>query len=415
MDKKLWNLLKKEIERQEECLNLIPSENLIDIETMLLVGSPLSNKYAEGYVGKRYYPGNKYVDEIESLAKKRALMAFKLDPNVWDVNVQPYSGSIANLAVYLAFLKPGDLIMGFDLFSGGHLTHGHIANYSGKLFRSIQYKINPKNEILDYKEIERLALKYRPKIIVSGTTSYPRKINFERIYKIAKKVNAYHLADISHIAGLVISNLHPSPFGFADIVTMTTHKTLKGPRGAVIFAKKELMEKINKSVFPGLQGGPHVNIIAGICHAFGKSLKKEFLKYQNQILRNAKSLANNLKNLGFKLYTGGTDNHLMIIDLKPINLDGLKAERLLEEANIIANRNSLPKDASPFNPSGIRLGTPIVTARGLKEKEMKIIADFIYRILIKKEKSEKVKNDVKNLLRKFPLDYKNFYLHNIEN
>jgi glycine hydroxymethyltransferase len=446
MDKELWDLVKKEIKRQEECIDLIPSENLIDIETMFLVGSPLSNKYAEGYVGKRYYPGNEYIDKIEFLAKKRALKAFDLNPKIWDVNVQPYSGSPANLAVYLGLINPGETIMGLNLFHGGHLTHGHKASYTGKLFNSIQYGVTPQinadseriktdkddpyksvsypNESvgendphrsvsnpyisagIDFEELEKLALKHKPKIIISGTTAYPRILDFKKFYEISKKVGAYHVADISHIAGLVIAGLHPSPFPYADVVTMTTHKTLKGPRGAVIFMRKELEDKINKSVFPGLQGGPHINTIAGIAYAFGRALKKEFKVYQKQIIKNSKKLAEELIKRGFELYTGGTDNHLMIIDLKPLNLDGKTAEALLERANIVANRNSLPSDTSPFNPSGIRLGTPTVTSRGMKEKEMIKIAEFFERILIKKEKPEKVKKEVITLTKKFPLPYK---------
>jgi glycine hydroxymethyltransferase len=439
MDKELWDLVKKEIKRQEECIDLIPSENLIDIETMFLVGSPLSNKYAEGYVGKRYYPGNEYIDKIEFLAKKRALKAFGLNPKIWDVNVQPYSGSPANLAVYLGLIEPGETIMGLNLFHGGHLTHGHKASYTGRLFNSIQYGVtlriktnserinadknyqrikmdksdpyksvsNPNESVgIDFNQLEKLALKHKPKIIISGTTAYPRILDFKKFYEISKKVGAYHVADISHIAGLVIAGLHLSPFPYADVVTMTTHKTLKGPRGAVIFMRKELEDKINKSVFPGLQGGPHINTIAGIAYAFGRALKKEFKVYQKQIIKNSKKLAEELIKRGFELYTGGTDNHLMIIDLKPLNLDGKTAEALLERANIVANRNSLPNDTSPFNPSGIRLGTPAITSRGMKEKEMIKIAEFIERILIKKEKPEKVRKEVIALTKKFPLPYR---------
>ncbi|GIW66900.1 MAG: hypothetical protein KatS3mg095_0798 [Candidatus Parcubacteria bacterium] len=542
MDKTLWQIIEKEVKRQEETLELIPSENFVDLETLFIVGSPLMNKYAEGYPGKRYYPGNKFIDEIENLAKERALKAFKLNPNEWSVNVQPYSGSPANLAVYLALAEPGETIMGLNLFHGGHLTHGHKVSYTGKLFNSIQYRVkaqtyaeltqnyaekyktqaihgqdtdkarteyeqdtdrirtrhgqnadgtdkdiksepsvsspfksvvsdmsvlSPKEsvffETIDYDELEKLAFEYKPKIIISGTTAYPRIIDFKRIYQIAKKIKAYHIADIAHIAGLVVANLHPSPFPYADVVTMTTHKTLRGPRGAVIFMKKELEEKINKSVFPGLQGGPHIHTIAGIAYAFGRTLKKDFYNYQKQIIRNAMILAEELKKRGFKLYTNGTDNHLMIIDLKPltsqINTDfeytqihadnkttrinaennqrksayelnqrksacltpqrsstsvGKIAEELLERANIVANRNSLPSDTSPFNPSGIRLGTAAITSRGMKEKEMKIIAEFFERILIKKEKPEKIKKEIVNLTKKFPLVYKK-WLSKIKN
>jgi glycine hydroxymethyltransferase len=404
MDKNLWQIIEKEIKRQGETLELIPSENFVDLETLFIVGSPLMNKYAEGYPGKRYYPGNKYIDEIENLAKERALKAFKLNPNEWSVNVQPYSGSPANLAVYLGLINPGETIMGLNLFHGGHLTHGHKVSYTGKLFNSIQYGVKDKG--IDFEELEKLALEHKPKIIISGTTAYPRILDFKKFYEISKKVGAYHIADIAHIAGLVIAGLHPSPFPYADVINMTTHKTLKGPRGAVIFMKKELEEKINKSVFPGLQGGPHMHTIAGIAYAFGRVLKKDFYNYQKQIIKNSKKLSEELMKRGFELYTGGTDNHLMMIDLKPLNLDGKTAEALLERANIIANRNSLPSDTSPFNPSGIRLGTPAITSRGMKEKEMIKIAEFFERILIKKEKPEKVRKEVINLTKKFPLPYR---------
>jgi glycine hydroxymethyltransferase len=430
MDKKLWQIIEREIKRQEDTLELIPSENFVDLETLFIVGSPLMNKYAEGYPGKRYYPGNKYIDEIENLAKERALKAFKLNPNEWSVNVQPYSGSPANLAVYLGLINPGETIMGLNLFHGGHLTHGHKVSYTGKLFNSIQYgvtlRINADSErintdkddpyksvsnprlsaVIDFEELEKLALEHKPKIIISGTTAYPRILDFKKFYEISKKVGAYHVADIAHIAGLVIAGLHPSPFPYADVVTMTTHKTLRGPRGAVIFMRKELEEKINKSVFPGLQGGPHMHTIAGIAYAFGRALKKDFYNYQKQIIKNSKKLAEELIKRCFQLYTGGTDNHLMMIDLKPLGLDGKTAEALLERANIIANRNSLPSDTSPFNPSGIRLGTPAITSRGMKEKEMIKIAEFFERILIKKEKPEKIKKEVIDLTKKFPLPYR---------
>ena len=456
MDKKLWQIIEREIKRQEETLDLIPSENFVDLETLFVVGSPLMNKYAEGYPGKRYYPGNKYIDEIENLAKERALKAFKLNPNEWSVNVQPYSGSPANLAVYLGLIQPGETIIGLNLFHGGHLTHGHKVSYTGKLFKSVQYGVTPQinadskliktdknnpyrsvpypNESvgIDFDQLEKLALEYKPKIIISGTTAYPRILDFKKFYEISKKVGAYHVADIAHISGLIISGLHPSPFPCADVVMMTTHKTLRGPRGAVIFMKKELEEKINKSVFPGLQGGPHMHTITGIAYAFGRALKKDFYNYQKQIVKNSKKLAEELIKRGFELYTGGTDNHLMIIDLKALTqtrrterrlgglnntdknlslresafIDGRIAEALLERANIIANRNSLPSDTSPFNPSGIRLGTPAITSRGMKEKEMIKIAEFFERILIKKEKPEKIKKEVVDLTKKFPLPYR---------
>lgn len=398
-------VIKKEIRRQKETINLIPSENFVSKDVLLALGSPLTNKYSEGYPNKRYYPGNVYYDELEIYVQNLALKAFKLNPKKWSVNVQPYSGSPANLAVYLALLKPGEKFLGFSLTSGGHLTHGHFVSYSGKLFKVKQYSVDPQKEKIDYEKIEKLAVKFKPKIIVSGTTSYPRKLNFKKFYQIAKKVGAYHLADIAHIAGLVLAKLHPSPFPFADVVTTTTHKTLRGPRGALIFMRKELAEKINKSVFPGLQGGPHNNVIAAIGIMFEEALKKDFLGYQKQIIKNSKKLAQELIKRGFKLFTDGTDNHLMVINLKSIGLDGKTAEKILQEANILANRNSLPGDTSPFYPSGLRLGTPAITTRGMKEKEMEKIAEFFHRLLIKKENPNKIKKEVISFIKKFPLNH----------
>jgi len=381
-----------------------------------LLGSPLTNKYSEGYPGKRYYPGNIYYDEIEELAQKRVLEAFGLKESSFAVNVQPYSGSPANLAIYFALLKPGDKILGMDLASGGHLTHGAPVNLSGKIFHSLSYSVNT-DGLIDYDKVEKIALKYRPKIIVCGATSYPRKIDFQKFSFIAKKTNAFLMADISHIIGLIIAKKHPSPFPYADIVMSTTHKTLQGPRGAVIFINKKsqlakkmkinLEEMINKSVFPGCQGGPHNNVIAAIAYSFKRAKTKEFLSYQNQIVKNAKVLSLALKKKGFQLITNGTDNHLMVVDLKNLNLSGKEAEKILEQANILANRNVIPGDLKAFNPSGIRIGTPFVSFRGMKEKEMELIADFIDRLLIKKENPWKIKKEVKKLTKQFPLTINN--------
>ena len=398
-------LIKKEILRQKNTINLIPSENYVSKDILSALGSPLTNKYSEGYPGKRYYPGNYIYDQIEIYTQNLALKAFGLSSKKWSVNVQPYSGSPANISVYLALMKPGEKLLGFSLSSGGHLTHGHFANYSGKLFNVQQYGVNPKTGFLDYEEIYKIAKKFKPKVIISGLTAYPRKIDFKKFGLIAKSVKAYHVADISHIAGLVLAKLHPTPFPFSDVVTTTTHKTLRGPRGAIIFMKKNLEEVINKSVFPGLQGGPHNNVIASIGIMFEEALNKKFIKYQNQILKNAKVLAKELINLGFTLWTNGTDNHLMVVDLKPLGVDGRTAEKLLEKASILANRNSLPGDNSPFNPTGLRLGTPSVTTRGMKEKEMVKIAKFIKRILIDQEEPEKLKEEVLDFIKKFPLPY----------
>jgi len=404
--KKIDKLIKKEVVRQQNSINLIPSENYVSQKVLDAIGSPLTNKYSEGYPGKRYYPGNEIYDKIEMYVQNLALKAFRLNQKDWSVNIQPYSGSPANLAVYLALMSPGDKLLGFSLTSGGHLTHGHFVNYSGKLFKVRQYSVNPKTGLLDYDEIYKLAKKFKPKLIVSGLTSYPRKIDFKKFGQIAKKVGAYHLADISHIAGLILANLHPTPFSYSDVVTTTTHKTLRGPRGALIFMRKHLEEKINKSVFPGLQGGPHNNIIAGIGVMFEEALTSKFIKYQQQILKNAKVLSKELMNLGFTLWTNGTDNHLMVIDLKPLGLNGKIAEEILESANILANRNTLPGDTSPLNPTGLRLGTPAVTSRGMKEKEMLKIAKFIKELLIDQKDPKKIKEEVIRFLCKFPLPYK---------
>jgi glycine hydroxymethyltransferase len=382
-EKELWDLVKKEEKRQLHDIDLIASENYASDEVRTLLGSVLVNKYSEGYPGKRYYPGNKYYDEIELLCQKNALKAFKLSPKKWHANVQPYSGSPANFAVYGGLLSPGDTILGMKLAAGGHLTHGHKVSFSGKFFNAIQYGVDEKTGLIDYEEIERLAKEHKPKMIVSGISAYPRKINFKRIGEIAKSVDAYHMADISHIAGLVAAGLHQSPFPYSDVVTTTTHKTLAGPRGAVIFCREELAEKIDKGVFPGLQGGPHNNVTAAKCQMFYEALQPSFKKYEEQIIKNAKALAEELKELGFNLVTGGTDNHLMLLNLKNFNIDGLTAEKLLEKNGVIANRNSIPGDSSPFKPSGIRIGTPAVTRRGMKEKEMKVIAKRIYDILKK--------------------------------
>ncbi|MCL5257782.1 MAG: serine hydroxymethyltransferase [Patescibacteria group bacterium] len=413
MDNVLLNLLKKEIERQETTLELIPSENFVDLETLFFLGSPLVNKYAEGYPTKRYYPGNSYIDQIEKLAQGRALKAFNLNNRYWSVNVQPYSGSPANLEIYLALIQPGETIMGLNLFSGGHLSHGHKVSQTGRIFKSVQYAVNYQTERIDYGEVETLARKYKPKIIISGASAYPLRLDFKKFGQIAKNVGAYHLADISHIAGLVSANLHPSPFPFADIVMTTTHKTLRGPRGAVIFMRKNLEAIINKTVFPGFQGGPHIHTIAAIAYAFGQAKKKSFLLYQKQIIKNAQRLSFELKKRGFKLFADGTENHLMLIDLKPLGLDGRTAETVLEAAGIIANRNSLPGDLSPFNPSGLRLGAPAITSRGLKEKDMIMIADWFDHLLLQKKAPIKIKKAVSLFLKRYPLPYRRWLKLNL--
>jgi glycine hydroxymethyltransferase len=411
-DLKLYNLIKKEINRQKNGLVLIASENFASLSVLETLGSPLNNKYAEGYPFKRYYGGTKFVDDIETLAINRAKKLFlpKSEWKNWEVNVQPYSGSPANLAVYFGLLKPKEKIMGMALSHGGHLTHGHEVNLSGKIFKVIKYGVDPKTFLLNYKEIEKIALKERPKLIICGATAYPRKIDFEAFSKIAKKIKAILMADIAHIAGLIAAKLHPSPFPYADVVTTTTHKTLRGPRGAIIFAKKEYADRINKAVFPGLQGGPHEHTIAGIATCLNEALKPSFKKYIKQVIKNAKVLGETLKRRGLNLITDGTDTHLILVDLRNINLDGKTAEKILEEVNIYINRNSIPFDPNPpFKPSGIRLGTPALTTRGMKEKEMEIIGNLIADLLLQpKNKSLKKQalKIVRKLTKKFPLFYK---------
>lgn len=404
-DPLLWRLMEKEIKRQRETVDLIPSENIIPAPLLEALGSPLANKYSEGYPGKRYYPGNQYYDAIENLARERALKVFKLNPQKWHVNVQPYSGSPANLEIYSALMKPGEVLMGMSLFGGGHLTHGHNVNFSGRIYKTVQYGINLSTELIDYREIENLAKKHKPKVLVSGLTSYPRKIDFKKIGIIAKKVGAYHIADISHIAGLVAAGLHQSPFSYSDAVMATTHKTLRGPRGAVIFCKKELAERVDKAVFPGMQGGPHNHTIAAIAGMFNEVLKPEFKTYQKQIIKNAQALSGALLELGFDLITNGTDNHLMVIDFKNLGVDGMTAEKRLEDIGILANRNVVPGDRSAFKPMGLRLGTPSVTSRGMKEKEMRFIADLVYSAVLRKESAGALAKKTCFLAKKFPLGY----------
>lgn len=401
-DQALAKLIEKEQKRQELSINLIPSENYVSRDMLSVIGSALTNKYSEGYIGKRYYPGNAVYDAIERLAEDRLKKLFRLGDD-WRVNVQPLSGSPANLAIYLALMEPGETLMGMALASGGHLTHGARISVSGRLFHAVHYGVLGDTGLIDYDEVERLAVRHQPKAIVSGATAYPRLIDFARFGAIAKKVGAYHVADISHIAGLVVAGAHPAPFPHADAVMATTHKTLRGPRGAIIFSRAELADRINRVVFPGLQGGPHNNIIAAIALMGLEASTPAFRRYQKQIVKNAAVLANALTLLSFKFITGGTDNHLMLIDCASVKLDGMKAQDMLEAAGITANRNMIPGDQSPFHPSGLRLGTPAVTTRGMKEKEMARIAEWIGRALIKKESPAKIKKEVEMLCRQFPI------------
>ena len=389
-DSALWGLVQAESKRQAETIDLIPSENFASAAALEALGSVLNNKYSEGYPGKRYYAGNAIVDQIELLAQERARRAFGLGKH-WHVNVQPYSGSPANMAVYYALLRPGEKIMGMSLPFGGHLTHGWKVNFSGRFYNSTQYTVG-RDGFLDYEAIRKLARKEKPKIIVAGATAYPRFFDFKKFGAIARETGAYFMADIAHIAGLVIAGAHPSPFPYADIVTTTTHKTLRGPRGAIIFAnrKSKIAEKIkidiaqaiDRAVFPALQGGPHDHQTAAIAVALGEAMGPSFKKYGRQVVKNAKILARELTKKGFKLVTGGTDNHLLLIDLTNFGISGREAQDRLENAGIIVNRNAIPYDErSPFDPSGIRLGTPAITSRGMRERDMKLIAKLIHSVL----------------------------------
>lgn len=412
VDPKLAELISKETKRQLWTLDLIPSENIVSPAVLEALGSPLINKYSEGYPGKRYYGGNEIIDQVEVLAQERARKVFRLGKN-WHVNVQPYSGSPANLAVYLALIPQGEKIMGMSLPFGGHLTHGWKVSATGKFWTSVQYGVG-QDGYIDYEEIRKLARKEKPQIMVCGATAYSRIIDFKKFGEIAREVGAFMMADIAHIAGLIAAGAHPSPFPYADVVTTTTHKTLRGPRGAIIFARKDkslrikdksisIAEAIDKAVFPGLQGGPHDNQTAAIAVALGEALKPSFKKYGRQIVKNARALARELQKWGLEIISGGTDNHLMLVDVTKLGLSGREAQDRLEEVGIIVNRNTIPYDTrSPFDPSGIRLGTPSVTTRGMKEKEMKEIARLIYASLTSNNRRA-INKEVLRLCRKFPI------------
>lgn len=406
-DPTIWRLIEGEKRRQKYGLELIPSENYVSKAVLEAAGSILTNKYSEGYPRKRYYGGQEYIDQVEELAQQRLLKLFKLSPKKWHANVQPYSGSPANMAIYFGLVPAGGTIMGLKLVEGGHLTHGHKVNFSGKLYNAVQYSLDPKTERLDYDEIGKLARKHKPKIIISGATAYPRAIDFRKFQKIAESVGAVHVADISHIAGLIIAGVHPSPFPFTDVVMTTTHKTLRGPRSAIILCKKEYADAIDKAVFPGLQGGPHEHTIAAKAVAFTEAMTPTFRAYAKQVVRNAKALARELKVRGYRLVSGGTDNHLILIDLTNKGITGKEAQAVLDEVGITVNKNTIPNEPrSPFDPSGIRLGTPAITSRRMKEKEMMIIADLINRALINTENPKelkKISQAVFTLAKKFPV------------
>jgi len=402
-DKQIFDLIKKESKRQIEGIELIPSENYVSEEVLKAMGSILTNKYSEGYPHKRYYNGNEFIDGIEDLAIERAKKLFKAE----HVNVQPYSGSPANMAVYFAFLKPGDKVMGMALSAGGHLTHGFKVSITGSYYDSLQYGVG-KDGYIDYDEVLKLAKKHKPKLLWSGATAYSRKINYKKFREIADKVGAILVADIAHISGLVVAGFHPNPFPYADVVTTTTHKTLRGPRGAMIMCKKEFAEAIDKSVFPGLQGGPHNHTTAGIAVALKEAGTIKFVNYARQIVKNAQKLSAELTKRGYKIVSGGTDNHLMLIDLTNIDkMTGKIASDALEEAGITVNKNTIPDDPrKPWDPSGVRLGTPAITTRGLKEKDMIFVAKMIDEAIknhSSKPELKKLKNEVKKYMKKFPI------------
>jgi glycine hydroxymethyltransferase len=402
-DKAVFDAINAEKNRQMDGIELIPSENLVSQGVLEAMGSIATNKYSEGYPGKRYYGGNEFIDVIESLAIERAKKLFGAE----HVNVQPNSGSPANMAAYYALMALGDTFMGLKLTEGGHLTHGHPVNFSGKLYKCVQYGVDQKTELLDYDAIEKLAKETKPKLILSGYTAYPRAIDFKRFREICDTVGAYCMADIAHIAGLCAAGVHENPVPYFDIVTTTTHKTLRGPRSAMIMCKQELAEKIDKAVFPGLQGGPHEHTIAGKAVAFGEALKPDFKDYARQIVKNAGALAESLSEAGLRLVTGGTDNHLMLVDVfKSKGITGKQAEHALELAGIYCNKNTIPFDTrSPWDPSGIRIGTPVLTTRGMKESEMKQVAEFIVKALdVHNEESKLagIKANVKEFCSAFP-------------
>ena len=376
-DPQIYELMRQEAARQSGSIRLIPSENYVSKAVMLASGSCLTNKYAEGYPGKRYYEGQQVTDLIERMAQDRVKKIFKAD----HANVQPYSGSIANWAAYLALIKPGDTIMGLSLPHGGHLTHGWKVSVTSRIFNSVQYTVNPDTGRFDYNQIEELVKKHRPKVIISGATAYPREIDFEIFGRIAKDVGAYHVSDIAHIAGLVVAGIHKSPVPYADIVSTTSHKTLRGPRGGMLLCKAEHAKNVDKAVFPGLQGGPHMHTLTAIAVAMAEADTPEFVAYAKQIVKNAKALAEKLLEYGFNLMSGGTDNHLILIDLQNKNIPGKKLAKALDRARIVTNYNTTPLDpAHPSDPSGLRIGTPAITTRGMKEEQARQIATFINKV-----------------------------------
>lgn len=400
-DPEIADAIKAEMERQNSHIELIASENWVSKAVMAAMGSPLTNKYAEGYPGKRYYGGCQCVDVVEELARERAKKLFGCEY----VNVQPHSGAQANMAVMFAMLEPGDKIMGMNLDHGGHLTHGSPVNMSGKYFDVAHYGVN-EDGMIDYDEVLRIAKEHQPKLIVAGASAYARTIDFKRFREIADEVGAYLMVDIAHIAGLVATGLHPSPIPYAHVTTTTTHKTLRGPRGGMIMCSEEMNKKFNfnKAVFPGIQGGPLMHVIAGKAVCFKEALQPEYKTYMEQVVRNAKALCNGLKSRGVKIVSGDTDNHLMLVDLSGTEISGKELEKRLDDAHVTANKNTIPNDPrSPFVTSGVRLGTPAVTTRGMKEEDMDKIAEIIAMVIESEDNVEKAKAMVAELTAKYPL------------
>jgi len=405
-DPAVWEIIEKEEKRQNEELELIASENYVSPAVLEAMATVLTNKYSEGYAGHRYYGGNAVIDEIETLAIERAKKLFDAE----HVNVQPLSGSPANAAVYMAFLNPGDKVLGLKLDHGGHLSHGHKVNFSGRLYNFVQYGVNPETEIIDMDEVREIALRERPKMIVAGFSAYSREIDWQKFKDIADEIGAYTFADIAHIAGLIATKQIKNPVPIFDVVSTTTHKTLRGPRGAIIMCKEKYAKIINSAVFPGMQGGPHDHITAAKAVAFGEALKPEFVEYTKQIIRNAQAMAQEFINLGYRIISGGTDNHLMVLDLTNKGMVGKEAEKTLEKIGISISRSTIPNDPNPpMNPSGIRIGTPAITTRGMKETEIKLIVGYMNEALENKEndlKLNSLKEQVKVLCDKFPIPTK---------
>lgn len=402
-DEAVYRAISYELERQTNQLELIASENIVSQAVLEAQGSIFTNKYAEGYPSKRYYGGCEYADEIESLAINRARELFGAEY----ANVQPHSGSQANMAVYFATLEPGDKVLGMDLAHGGHLTHGAKVNFSGQLFEFVSYGVNRETEQIDMDEVERIALAEKPKMIVAGASAYPRLIDFEAFRKIADKIDALFMVDMAHIAGLVAAGVHPSPVPHAHFVTTTTHKTMRGPRGGLILAKAEFGKKLNSKIFPGIQGGPLVHVIAAKAVSFKEAMGDSFKEYQAQVVKNARTLGEHLQKAGFRLVSGGTDNHLLLVDLNNKDITGKLAEEVLEDAGLTVNKNAIPFDIqSRFVTGGIRIGTPAVTTRGLKEKEMVQVADWINRAITNRDNKEelaRIRLEVRMMCEEFPL------------